>query len=182
MWLFRFDLTGIKCFLFFYWNSLSLLNFIPLPVLSLMINCDVVIRVCPIFLKKIGGFGFVCITTYPVCTGRLLLTFLLSVTCFFHYPTQSQPVPSFGLWSVSWCSVLPFFFSNQIWILLPLKVLKKKKKLTVGLQFWLLPENIKKKIIRAGYWILFLRSSCFPPGKYECSWSLKWRKAAVFKF
>lgn len=39
-----------------------------------------------------------------------------------------------------------------------------------------------KKKIRAGYWILFLRSSCFPPGKYECSWSLKWRKAPVFKF
>ena len=71
--------------------------------------------------------------------------------------------------------MFPIF--HQIWVLLLLCEFFKRN-LTVHWHFRCLSENIPKK--KGQLQMIILRSSCFSPEKYECQWSLKYRKAQIF--
>lgn len=113
----------VKCLLSFPGSTCNCIKWYAFHIISslrLLISCDVFIRVCPIFLKKIVGFGFVCIVMYSVCTGHLIVRFLLYITCFFHNSACSRQI----LLSVSQCSVP--HFSPDLGSTTPTWILQKK--------------------------------------------------------
>lgn len=86
---------------------------------------------------------------YPVCSGHLTLRCLLYVTCFFHNPAYNQQ--NIWLW-LTVCQPVPYpTFFHQIWILLP-RYEFFKRNLTIGQQFWLLPESIKTSGLATEYY------------------------------